>query len=581
MVWTSTDKDYEVFERGAGESLTPIYSPDTNNTTSGTISNVYSARNLIGATLTSDGNISTLGGPVTSNLKYNAVWAEDMATGGPLYDIIDAGYRPEAFVTGATEMLDEDGDDVMGEYIGWRQIDVTRPPSGVDSSGNFDPNSGWYNPYDKFDLFHTEKERGYWVYVTDTDNNTITVTTSGGSNGFSGKVVRHFQNDINDTDNPGVGTVYNHPDRTTTVTVGGLYDYYANMGYSQPSYIANVIATIAGQSIPMFPGASDQFTMELSKYEMLYPAQFAQGSDYTTDITVTDGVGYSATGSLTYDFTPPSTPEVTWSGATLEANSTNANYIKVFEGNVSDHHVWQAVTQGASVASTTAGYRLLTTGTGSTLSYNPSGSSVLSHPNDQTGTTSYYYDLRVIGVDGSDNTDSQWSNMMRTYFVPALIADSSSRSAHVVSAASTAYDKYPCTYTITGSDDGNYTDESNNSIDSGVQVKAATSGTTVTVAYQHRAIQLDEALVLGMNIGTNDGIIGTILFMPQYTGEVFYVYYDDGAGNTALYYGTFPSDNSNLDEANYYNFDSKGLTTGGEVPTVTGQSIMQLSKECQ
>jgi hypothetical protein len=554
LAYSVSKSDWDLKETANGENFTDLAGYDDNaSAVMGGIKAVYTATGIMDSgdpyhknssgiyTGTIDGNYSNYSKdnnvttfiPLLPDLKYNAIWAPDMPNDGPLYTIrgLDqngdqgqgtgpTGKKPELFITGETN--------ASGHLISWKVIDVTRDPS------------TWYDTENQFDLFWTEKEQGYWVYIDGATTNPVIIGQATDSSGntisfVTGEVVRHFQNYIGSA---GVGTVFNHFDKTLTVDIKGLTDS-TKLVDTIDTY--NVEATIDGKVVPMFrTSGGTQFTLNLSDYET--PGLTA-GQTYDVVIRAADGIGNYATYSVSVDYSEPDTPTVTWNtDGTLTVESNTSTYIQVHDGNISDQNPSNSLVDTI-------------TGTGST-SYNLGSVSALEWKDANISSYTEYdsaaeqlkkdliYDIRFVGVDGNNDSNSLYSDMRRLYYVPIY------RGGHILSVdGTTTTDTKPKIYT----EDGNSSSQATK--DSGVQINSV-SGYSFAIAYlgDSNASLTDGTkqaeLKVHNSTGTDDQI-GTIFYSPRYANKHFYVYY-----NSKMYVGFFKNGHDTVETITLYEVEN-------------------------
>jgi hypothetical protein len=576
MFWSTTTPAFDIKENGTVDRLTDTAS-DLNQTTKGAVEKVWyisaiadhkdtsdvghyhADGNYSGATITA-GQVNTDIGSSVSDLKYNAIWAEDFPTSGPLYTFATelskngTNLAAEVFISADVENpVQSSGitknDRNVSLFTSWQTIDVTRDPS------------TWYNTTDQFNLFWTNQEKGYWVYVDSGVANPVAITI--GSDPVDGTVFHHFDNTISSS--TGLGPVHNHFDKTLTVSASGILGGTDTTALVTTVNTYEIFATISGNRVPMFQsGAGTNFTLNLSEYET---NGFTAGTTYDITFIATDGIGHSGTASVSVDYTDPVAPTITDNGdGTFNIASTGASYIQLHESNISD------VTPSVTLISYSADDNA-TNVAGGTYNISFASVSTVAFPTTFAGSTAagattdltssnlitngYLADIRVIGVDGNvsgtgvigrDDTNSLFSDMAQAFFAPTT------KGAHVLAglvanaSSSNPYDTFPAVMNADGSYSGTTL-----TLNSGVQIKAASGGSDVTLAY---------APITGANVDqvgapgqlTISGLV-TILWDAPYTGRAFYLSFGG-----RLYAGVF---NENIDT----------LTEITDMSSLTSQTI--------
>ncbi len=252
------------------------------------------------------GTIVTTTPDLSSDLKFNAVYAPNYVPDGPLYTMKEAGYTLKALVTGTTDISDGS--------INWDSIDLTRKPS------------EWLDSQE-YNLFSVSETSGYWAYLeSDGATNDLAV-----SNAVITPIVYTYHINAIGGDDNDTGTNYNHISGNIALTIDGLNDYDDRKS-------AVIKVAIAGSEVELANIAgSDVYTGKISSYEV---ESMITGYNYEVLATLADGLGYNkislATG-LTVDFKKPNQPTINLGDGTsiaFESTSTDVAGFYVYNGQI-------------------------------------------------------------------------------------------------------------------------------------------------------------------------------------------------------------------------------------------------------
>jgi len=323
----------------SGSILTEVYSTDTNITTKGSIRQVYQVHKLAKGTIDVASNDRAFSpstdwneGKVTLNafvedLKANEAWVDDYPTSGTLYTIKETttvNKKPRIFVTAATDL-------VTGTISpdDWQKVDVTRAPE------------EWYDPNDHYNLFWTEKERGYWVYLDEPVANPISIDSTGTS--FEPTMTKHYNNDpagytiVDMNTSSDAGTVYNLLRGTLTVSVSGLISSDEVDTDSYKGSSAVVYALVGGEKVYLVPNTASTFVADLNNFEL----KNFNDSQSISGITVyaSNGQGDVVEANISLNYVKPSKPDISWNdGATIIVtdNGETIDQYRVWSDNISE-----------------------------------------------------------------------------------------------------------------------------------------------------------------------------------------------------------------------------------------------------
>lgn len=476
-----------------------IASNELNGTVYGAIKRVFQPSELAKkVSFSTDNNATTYGGSAVSNLTYSAVWAEDFPNNGALYYMADQGYKSEMFISAITS----DGNLLGGANpkgtISWKALDTTRNPK------------DWFDSANDFELFWTEKERGYWVYLKDGYSNPVTV--AGVQATTSSVVNKHFNNIIV----AGEGDVFNWFDGYLSASVGGL----VRSGYtSGESYIVN--ATVGGGKMAMgTTGAVSAGTATFSSYLSDFEVSgYRPTGIHEARVAASDGLGGRAEANTTIAYVKPATPEVTFAAGSLSATSNDvATDVVIYDGNITDLNPVHLYTGAIGTAVDLTGL--------SAIQY-PSQQLPLittdAVPSLSSALGSIVKDLRVIAATApATDKMSVFSNMRSVNYIPAY-----SQTAHMNVNGEVNGTVPTALYNVTVGGTGDQFGiayRGVNGVNSTLIFKPLVKQTVADGAPRHiNAIF--------------DGKTAQVQYVAAYEGQVFYIYNNDGK---KWYYGVFP-----------------------------------------
>lgn len=499
---------------------------ECNASTRGAIGKVWDISALVNFTKDSnttngfDGNYSgEFTSMVTQDLRNAPAFAQNFPISGPLFDIKTTyGKQAELIITGQTEATDATN---MAGFVSWKQIDVSKDPT------------EWYDNDDQYELFWTEKEKGYWVYLNGTATNDLSFV---GTPTISGTPYSHFNNYFSGTSTS--ATTQNQLNHTLTVEVSGVTTY----GQATANNDAfEVYADINGYTTSFQrTGSTNNFTIPLNSHETA-GLDFDAG-EVTITITTAEASGKVTSTTYSLDYAKPVISAVSLSSSTASVTITNgttaAEEIHVYTGDINDSNY------GTSVATNWGGS---VTVSGDTTAVNL-GSLGIVFPSAFTSITGLdvtaydsapeqlaqgiVKDMRFTAKDAGD----LYSNQEKLGYIPFYAS-----SGILASSSSTTYDSNPKVYDANGALDSAYTGTTGGAND-GVQLKSASTA-TLTCAYAHNEVELNEAVANLRDIVLSDGtMIGTIMYMNDYNDQPFIcqtsgslyvgVFLEDGALNT-------------------------------------------------
>ncbi|MDR2033269.1 MAG: hypothetical protein LBP89_01370 [Helicobacteraceae bacterium] len=487
-----------------------ITSAEENASAYGAIKRVIQPSQLYGAFSVADDGFNYGG---LANLTYTSVWAEDFPNNGALYYLADNGFKPEMILTGVTS--DGNNSSNAAGTISWKALDLTRDPK------------AWFDSANDFELFWTEKERGYWVYTESGYTNPVSV--SGVNLNDTSVVTKHFNNKDSKPSNE-IG-VFNWLDGYISASVGGL---------SRPVYTSGesytVRARLDSEYIPLattgaVSGSAADFTAYLNDFEV---QSLRPNGLKDLNVTATDGLGGRAQSGVQLRYVQPATPVVSISGFDLNVSSNEyATNVLLFQGDVSDEN--NGADQRIYDGTLTAGVGVVNLSS-VTIEYPDAGDinstrhvipSYSLNNND-----SMVVDLRVVAATApATNSLSVYSNMRKVLYVPAY-----SDTFHLYAAGEANVTTHTAAY---GNALAGY--ETNTSED--VAFRGA-NGKNLTLIYRpinpNQGLAANSPTHVDVQLGIG-GPIAQIQYLKKYEGQYFYVY---DHSNNSWYYGIFPGDDN-------------------------------------
>jgi hypothetical protein len=401
---------------------------------------------------------------LSADLKFNAVYTPNYVLSGPLYTIQKAGYRIEAMVTGTTDLSDGS--------INWESIDLTRKPS------------EWLDSQD-YNLFSTDEESGYWVYLTPSAySNSLTITNPI----FRPQYTYHFNAN---------GTTYNHLSGNIQLEINGIPDVD-----TRDSAVITVAA--AGSIVELARSASSNvYSGKISSYELL---DMSSGFDYDITANIADGLGYNLINTdttLKIDYKKPLKPTIDLGDGTsliLSSESSDTAGFYIFKGQIPE--------KGALTSADFVDQLSLT---------EASAYPICQKMDKLTAWDSPAYNLNIIAVDGTGIFGGgNASDVETSIYVPML-----KNSVKLIDVNNGESDSTELG-TIYGSDcalTGAQTE------DYGISLTSETDLQTVKVAYEPKnGADLSAPLTVFVNATAEDSsVLAKILYSDVYVGDVIYI----------------------------------------------------------
>jgi hypothetical protein len=239
---------------------------------------------------------------LVSDLKYSPVYSPEFPVdeNAPIQSLNSAGKEVVKMLSPVES----------GSSIAWSYIDLTKAAQ-----------DGWFNIEDSYNLFNTDRERGYWVYLKDADSNPLSFD---GNVSVIATYIHHFNNDVNNTtSSQDLASDNIISSGSISVEVSGL----SGNGYE------NVVATLGNNKIPLV-ASGNFFSADFSTAEL--PFGLAS-KDYNLTVSAFDEFGNVITSSaIPFDNKAPANPTVSISGKNLTITSLDATMAHIYAGNINE-----------------------------------------------------------------------------------------------------------------------------------------------------------------------------------------------------------------------------------------------------
>jgi hypothetical protein len=241
-------------------------------------------------------NIETL----TDDLRYFPVYTPDFATSdGVLPYIRENGFEAKSILTAV--------DNGSGS-ISWKYLDLTTNTS------------DWFSDLYNFDLFSIEKERGYFVNLSEKGATNLTLTPT-----LSLNFYQHYNNDNNITGLTTAGNVDNFFKGTLSARLSN--DEGDN---------SQVIATIQNREYPLLK-SGDYYSLDLSRDNFPYLAM----SDSNITLTAYDEKGNIESEQIEFNLSSPAKPIVQFFNgkiAFVGTTSSDLRAFNIYSGRIDDRY---------------------------------------------------------------------------------------------------------------------------------------------------------------------------------------------------------------------------------------------------
>jgi len=473
----------------------------------------------------------------SDNLGNTPFYAENFPVDGPLYDIKTGyGKKAELIITGQTST----GGLGATSYISWKQIDVSKDPT------------EWYDDDDQFELFWTEKEQGYWVYLNGeaTSNIDFVAQTNGTNFTLTGSPYAHFTNHFAGTAT--TSTTLNHLDNySLQITASGLTTY-ASATANNDAW--EVYATINGFATSLQrTGSTNDFTISIDSHET-EGIGFNEG-EVTLTITLAEASGQTTSSTYLLDYQKPVVASSAQVGSTinLTMTTTDTASVEVYSGDINDSYYGQNGTNYVGEVTTIADPIAVNLGALGVVFPSTFGSATYTDfgtydSGPKQLSSGIVKDIRLVAIDTSDLYSDQQKFAYIPFYAGTGILSHADGDTNV-------YDSYPTVYDSTGATVDTY----DGTVDDGVQMKSA-SADRLTCVYYHQDAKLDSQTPNARELVLSDlsTTLGTIEYVDEYVGQPFVCQTASGA----LYVGAF------LDEGEFH---TDGTTTASEYQIVLTQ----------
>jgi hypothetical protein len=424
--------------------------------------------------------------------------------------------------------------------------------------------SKWYKDYN---LFHTNNQKGYWVYLDKYDSNNslvkVLIEEDIGSGIEENEVptvtkqyIRSFDNERNTTTNmfdldisafvKGVktttdsngDTVADESSLFVSAQLVGVSDALEALEFKMP------INSSTEDSAPTVDGIRE-FSTEINYFDVdgLHRDMLSGLTQLTgIKITATDGRLDTDEYTIPLDVTKPKKP-------TLEFKTTEPRDIFITAGDVNDTVKYLIFKDRIDDINGT----VIDSSNGINIPSNfimevnrtdgESGVGGLCQHPTFSGDNLEYASLIVLALDNQDDTQANFSDMKRINFLP--MRDSHVLESTYANGSTTERDEVPTIYNSSCDNDGDLTDSTGETINSGISLKSLNG--EVRIAYrgiegEKFAQDLPNTIVVGV-VGNSTVRVAEIKYIDRYVGKNFYISY-----NGKIYGQTFPT---TADSENY------------------------------
>ena len=422
---------------------------------------------------------------LAEDLKYNTIYSPNYVMDGPVFTLMEAGYRLQGLVTGTMDLVDG--------FVDWDSVDLTRPPS------------EWLNSQD-YNLFDTDDRAGYWAKLDSTgivaksDPSYVSPITIGTAT-LSTNFRHHFDSATSTLDGD---KTYNYYSGNLSITIAGI-DYTIDDGKS-----ARVTASINGKKTELVrDGSTTTYTGKISIYET---DGISMNTNHDITINVSDGLGNKleqVLASTTFDNSKPAAPTVTVNGVGLDitTDDTTVAGFYVFDNTIPESGTISA----AKVASATPAITNICKDLAAV---------------DYTSTEG---SIKVISVDGTGILNQgNASDATSVPFMPILkdrvyVTDAHSSGLPVVTTGGDVYDvNCETSATLT--------------VSTGVTISTITEGKVTKLAYTSLGEDSSQAapIALYLTNGKTPEVITQITYPDAYIGKDVFISIDGQAYNYQL-----------------------------------------------
>jgi hypothetical protein len=435
--------------------------------------------------------------PEEDDINSHPFWTKDLVAENALIALADEEYAnlmPRMIVGGIT--------DTDTGKVNWEQLNTTKSLS------------TWYDSGYNYNLFKTNSQRAYWVYLDEPIDNTIEFETDNTT--VTKRNIRHYNNST--------GEVKNYLSLDVSATVNGLLNNGELEGLVYLSF--DEIANLVGEEFILRHALQNAFKGSINSFEI---NSINEEQNLTTvKIIATNGRTHRKVFEEAIDIQKPTAPTLSFNStpSTLTMNSTDES-----ETGVIKYLVFQdAIDDIYGVGNDDEVKNLLATVTAVN-----GGDTTLEICSEITYEELNEIPLIVVALDDEDESKANVSNMSRINFAPIKNGTEKVTSVDQEEASiPVAYDD-SCTETVLDTTKG-------------VSLKSLVSETISVVYKADDTISSTSGItgvseIMYVRTDASNSAVAQIKFTVDYTGETFYLYYEGDSGGK-LYKGTFSTTNS-------------------------------------
>ena len=518
------------------DSLESIFGFDKNLSTKGAILSGIQVNDLATYDINSSGYID-FSNPNIGDITASPFMTDDLISSNSLITLSKAFSGEQRYMP---TMIIGSESDVKSGRIYWKALSPVQKLS------------RWYYEYN---LFSTNNQKAYWVYLDDYPaENPIQILQGDGVPptelpSVTKKYVREFDNENNITYN-----YYNISNIRANVK-GVLTDADGKADPQSVYVVANLVGVSPSVEkldfeMPMASSSSTTApvvngTMEFSTSINYFDVAGLDENLKSIRITATDGRLYTDEYLLPIDVKKPSKPKISFSSNEIapaestkmfinsgDAGTANDDTVKylIFQDRIDDIN-GTAFNENGDVPSNFI--LSVDKATGEV------GVEELCRSSKFTSNNLDFAKLVIVALDNNDTSQANFSDMTKVNFIPM-------QNVHVlVSNADTGSDLYPNVYDDQCNPTGELQDENGNPKGSGVELTSYNGDVTLT--YKPFDVTtgttIQNNMFLAVPSGTSTALIAQVKYNKTYEGKNFFVYH-----NGIIYKGLF----LNSDEAQKY-----------------------------
>ena len=531
------------------DSLSSVIGFDKNISTKGAILKGLQINDVASLDINSSGYID-FSNPTIINVTANPFITDDLIASNSLITLSkafsgDTRYIPTMIITSES--------DINSGRIYWKALSPVQKMS------------RWYNEYN---LFSTNNQKAYWVYLDDyPTENPIQILSGDGVPetevpSVTKKYIRTFDNENNITHNyfniskvkaNVKGVLSNEDGKADTQSVYvvanlvGVSPTIEKLDFKMP------MASSSATTAPIVDG-----TMEFSTAINYFDVEGLNNNLSTIRITATDGRLYTDEYLLPIDVKKPSKPVISFSSNELAPAESTKLFIKSGDlGTANDDTIKYLIFKDRiDDINGTAFDETQNIPSNFILSVDKATGEVgvdeLCKSSKFAGNNLDFVPIVVVALDNENISQANFSDMTKVNFIPMqnvhVLVDSD-----VASETGVNSDLYPNVYDAQCNAIGELKDSNGNSKDSGVSLRSLSGDITLT--YKPFDVTtgttVQNSMIIGVKNGASTQAIAQIKYEKAYENKNFFVYKD---GN--LYKGLF----LNSSESEKYSHDSNPYT---------------------